>query len=61
MRVQRSEFKGEEEVLFPAKDRGLVDWVVDQICTKRAHEVAADRLTAQKKATKAEASVDRAE
>jgi len=39
MRVQRSEFKGEKEVLFPAEDRGPVK----RSCTKHAYAVAADR------------------
>ena len=45
MRVQRSELK-DEEVLFPAEDRGPVDRMVDWTCTnmKHAHEVAADHL-----------------
>ena len=49
MRVQRSEFKGKKEALFPAKDRGLVD-------RPTMHKEL--WLTAQKKAVAEEASVD---
>ena len=42
MRVQRSEFKGKGEALFPAENRGQVDRAVDRSCTKHAQGVAID-------------------
>ena len=42
MRVQRSEFKGKQEIMLPAEDSGPIDRAADRSCMKHAYEVSID-------------------